>query len=1010
MAKPKRSSKNSDRLSRFDPKARKKVTDSELKALEKSKNANFYFLKGEKHRIGGELKKATSCYKKALDADPEHEDSLFFMGYCCLLRIKEDTDANLETNKASKAKEAALALEKLIAVREKKSSILWDDYIVYDCLGRAQFALDLYEKGIKSFRRAIELNSHSTASYISLTFGLCKQGLWQEAIQPFKQAIRIDPSDAERYFQLGILYHITEHYAEAIMSYKKAIRIKPDFAEAYFYLGVRYGNSGHHKKAIQAFKQVIKMIPGHAEALYNLGYACKHLGRFEEAIQALKQTIKIKPDVEEPHLLLGIAYRASARYDEAIQAIQRAIEIKPDSADAHYHLARAYAGSADWAKVVQYVNKAIKLRTRDERFMVFLAYAVRMRGCAHFGISKYSHAKSDFHQAIRLFRKVHHGDGVDNFGIQLRGLYYLASSFHSQTNNRYEKAKADIESALGFFKKSKARPLVLFTEFVSETLDIDLRIMKLANAKDVESLKRSAEETLTKTEGCKRILRTMRGATANEFPPALLAKHGILRLLVDVLNGKSLDEEVLIDASETLEGFLDDEWGRRFERIGILLRKLAKYKNFEEMKKAEHDILGLTPDLSVINGYITGQVLKHTLWPLEVTKLLKQQIGQTEELRSELIGFKQQLIDDLKPKTKPSKITFTDTSVLVDGKDLGKGAPLLLAEYIILKQKEVHWLWAYIILPKFAVKKYTPDQQFRNYISKIRKELEKCGMRLAILKHEEEGFAIYEGMDDRVISNIRDARKTYEEALSVRESNLKEAVKVLSSITKEDNNRWYSFTDAYMMLSRWMCELEFEEVSDSVREKCIKFFKWYLKRLRLGISKINRYGVEEGLGDDSLAAFEEIKSEFREATDLYSALIHKRPLDKEEQCYESFVNVLLHAHENLISVRKRSPDSEGQQNDSIKVIKFLAKENKDMADVVKYGRDTLDQLLESKGQRHKCSEEAIHDMHEDIYWEIASVILEIKNFDKFERKRANKLRHLKNHLFFCLRHKLAKYD
>ena len=138
MAKHKKTNgKNSHRVSRFNPKVRKEVTNSELKTLEKTKGADSYFLNGEKHRIEGELKQAVLCYKKALQIDPEYQDSLFFMGFCYLPKVEETSDVSLKPDEVAQIKKAVSAFEQLIAIREKNDSICWEDYPIYYYLGQA---------------------------------------------------------------------------------------------------------------------------------------------------------------------------------------------------------------------------------------------------------------------------------------------------------------------------------------------------------------------------------------------------------------------------------------------------------------------------------------------------------------------------------------------------------------------------------------------------------------------------------------------------------------------------------------------------------------------------------------------------------------------------------------------------------------------------------------------------------------------------------------------------------
>ncbi len=86
-------------LARFNPRSRRELAVRGLLALSEARDANFYFFKGEEHRILGEKRLiraafavASSYYEKALEIDPEHKDSLFAQGWCIPLHVGKHGD------------------------------------------------------------------------------------------------------------------------------------------------------------------------------------------------------------------------------------------------------------------------------------------------------------------------------------------------------------------------------------------------------------------------------------------------------------------------------------------------------------------------------------------------------------------------------------------------------------------------------------------------------------------------------------------------------------------------------------------------------------------------------------------------------------------------------------------------------------------------------------------------------------------------------------------------------
>ena len=161
------------------------------------------------------------------------------------------------------------------------------------------------------------------------------------------------------------------------------------------------------------------------------------------------------------------------------------------------------------------------------------------------------------------------------------------------------------------------------------------------------------------------------------------------------------------------------------------------------------------------------------------------------------------------------------------------------------------------------------------------------------------------------------------------------------------------------------------------------------------------------LGSQALVELNHIEKESGRAEKLLSLIIQRRPVSQDERDYENTVSVMVDFREKLLSINEES-EREVKKDAIAEVVKLLCEENNLLAEVVEYGRDTLDKLLEAKQQRHKCIPTYIQDMHERIYWLVGDLIAEIENFDEFERS-INKLVCLKYYLCRRLRQELKKY-
>lgn len=247
-------------LQKFDPKARKELVVRGLNALSEVMDADFYFFKGEEHRLHDEHKLAVSYYEKALQIDPEHEHSLFWMGYCYLDEEKYFAD-EIELSKTDRYERAHSSFQKLIDIHEKKDQIWWGDSAAYNNLGIAQNRLGLHEEAIENYEKAIELNPDDDLVYYNLGIALNQLGSYKEAIENCEKAIELNPDNGDYYFNLGIAQLHLSLYEEAIENYKKVIELNPNKPMYYYNLGVVQNNLGLHDEAKESFRIAEELNP-----------------------------------------------------------------------------------------------------------------------------------------------------------------------------------------------------------------------------------------------------------------------------------------------------------------------------------------------------------------------------------------------------------------------------------------------------------------------------------------------------------------------------------------------------------------------------------------------------------------------------------------------------------------------------------------------------------------------------------------------------------------------------
>ncbi|MEG4455094.1 tetratricopeptide repeat protein [Microcoleus sp. N9_A1] len=209
-------------------------------------------------------------------------------------------------------------------------------------LGKALAKKGECDKAIYSYRKALEIDSHSAEIYQSLGDALVKNCELDEAVIVYKKAIELQPSLWKVHHNLGDILQEQGMLDEAVAAYRLAIKLNPDFCWSHNNLGDVLIKQEKWEEAAVAYGRAIELNPDFHWSHYNLGEALVELERWEEAIGAYRRAIELKSDLPCVYEKLGEALQKQSGpfADKAIDFYRQALHENPDDVQL-YHQALA---------------------------------------------------------------------------------------------------------------------------------------------------------------------------------------------------------------------------------------------------------------------------------------------------------------------------------------------------------------------------------------------------------------------------------------------------------------------------------------------------------------------------------------------------------------------------------------------------------------------------------------------------------------------------------------------
>jgi tetratricopeptide (TPR) repeat protein len=194
-------------------------------------------------------------------------------------------------------------------------------------LGCAYMNQQLFEKGLRAFQQAAELDAKLTVAQLNEGIAYLNLQKIDEAKAALDDAVKQDPKNPSAWYNLGLLAKNTGDSQAAIDAFKRVTESDPNDADTWYFLGASYAQARRFPQAIEAFQHALQINPLHASAEFGLARAYQQSADVDHAREHLKKFQHItQAKIGAP---ISLAYGEQGQYSRAVESPQAVLKPLP---------------------------------------------------------------------------------------------------------------------------------------------------------------------------------------------------------------------------------------------------------------------------------------------------------------------------------------------------------------------------------------------------------------------------------------------------------------------------------------------------------------------------------------------------------------------------------------------------------------------------------------------------------------------------------------------------------
>lgn len=199
----------------------------------------------------------------------------------------------------------------------------------YSYLALVQTKLGQYDKAVKNYKQAYDLDNTDYASLTNLCGLLIDRQDGVGAYDYCSKAVELNPRSYVAYSNRCLLFIQGKRYDSAIADCSQALYIKPDYITAYINRAVAYDALGQYENAVTDYTSALSINPANALVYNNRCTEYKMLKQYDKAIFDCSKALVLDKTLVQAYANRGAVYEQMGDSADAVLDYVEYLKIYP---------------------------------------------------------------------------------------------------------------------------------------------------------------------------------------------------------------------------------------------------------------------------------------------------------------------------------------------------------------------------------------------------------------------------------------------------------------------------------------------------------------------------------------------------------------------------------------------------------------------------------------------------------------------------------------------------------